>query len=152
LLTALCAVGCGAPVEGSESSRPPSGLYSVSWQTVFDSCQPMQLETTTQESLSTTAEGTNVLIWQYGKRRQDLAWGERLVYAWEQCGATISLEVTEKSTHSMVVDHQIDWVNPTACEPLAWFDIPSSDCTVHQIATYEFVDDCLGPAFGHYCE
>ena len=152
VLTASCAVGCGAQAEGSESPPiPPSGFYSVSWRTVSDSCEPLQQEVTTDELAMTSADGANVVIWQYGKRRQDLTWDEPLVHTWSECGATISLEVTAKSAHSLVVDHQMAWVNPATCEPLAWFDVPSADCAVHQIATYEFEEACPGTGDGFHC-
>jgi hypothetical protein len=153
VLTALCAVGCGGQAEGSDtvSQTPPSGFYSVSWQTVSDSCQPLQPEVMTSELAMATADGANVVTWQYGKRRQDLTWDKPLEFTWSECGATISLKVTATSAHSLVVDHQMAWVNPAACDPLDWFDVPSADCAVHQIATYELEEPCPATRSGFNC-
>ncbi len=118
--------------EGSESvsSTPPSGFYSVSWRTVSDSCQPMQQEVTTSELAMATADGANVVMWQYGKRRQDLTWDKPLVYTWSECGATISLEVTAQSSHSLVVDHQM--LGSTRPPAILWpgsrFRVPTVRC------------------------
>src|SRR5450432_4192770 len=44
-VTCLCAVGCGGQaqedVQSSDSGTPPSGFYSILYESVSDSCQPI---------------------------------------------------------------------------------------------------------------
>ncbi|HEY3665367.1 MAG TPA: hypothetical protein VGL19_05180 [Polyangiaceae bacterium] len=84
----------------------------------------------------------NVPIWQYGGRRQDMRWDEPFMHTWSECGASLTLDVTTKTSHSFVVDSQMDWVNPTACTSLAWLGVPPSSCSVHQRETYELLQAC----------
>jgi hypothetical protein len=154
VLSTLCVVGCGGRAEDAQSpdlGAPPSGFYSVSWQTVSDTCQLQQPSGSTVEVVSAKANGANIVFYQSGRRRQDIVWEERLFHTWDECGATFALEVASKSAHSLVVDLRWDWVNPRTCEA-SWLEIPNSDCATHQIATYELEEACPATRNGFHCQ
>jgi hypothetical protein len=55
--------------------------------------------------------------------------------------------VISKSSHSLVVHSQLDWVNPSICTSFSGLRFATSDCTVHQIVSYELAQAC--PATRH---
>jgi hypothetical protein len=141
-LVCLCAVGCGGRVQDAEVGTPPSGFYSVSGVTDFDSCQQPSPQTTADVLVGTNAQGPNVRLWPSDLRHQDITWDQPFMYTWSECGATLVLDVKARSAHSFVLDRQMDWVNPTACDFLAPLGIPPSNCTVHVVETYELEQAC----------
>jgi hypothetical protein len=154
-ITCLCAVGCGGraqeDVQGSDSGPPPAGFYSVSYESLSDLCQPLHPQSTAEELVGSTANGPNIWISQGDTSRQDIGWGQPFMYTWSECGTSITLDVTAKTSHSFVVDSLIDWVNPGAC-PLVPPSVPSSDCTVHQRETFELEQACPATRNGISCE
>ena len=156
-LTWLCAFGCGGQaqedVQSSDSGMPPGGFYSISYESLADSCQPPQPQGTVEGLMSVSAEGElNIPIWQTGGRRQDITWDQPFTHTWTECGATLTLDVTARTSHSFVIDSQMDWVNPTACTTLAWLGVPPSNCTVHQRETFELEQACPATRNGVSCE
>ena len=131
-----------------DSGTPPFGFYSVSWQTVSDSCQPRRPERTSEEVVGSTEKLVSVVL-STDHRHQDIQWNEPFFFTSSECGLSISLEVVSKSATSFVVDSQIDWVGANrACEPWAFLGIPSGDCSVHQTVTYELNRPCPSKNLG----
>jgi hypothetical protein len=138
----LCAVACGGRAQDAEVGTPPSGFYSVSGASDFDSCQQPSPQGAANDLVSVNAEGPNVRLWPGDLRRQDITWKQPLMHTWSECGATLVLDVKAKTAHSFALDYQMDWVNPTSCDFLAPLGIPPSDCTVHVVETYELEQAC----------
>jgi hypothetical protein len=157
-LACLWAVGCsGQAQEDVQSSdggigSPPSGFYSILYESVSDSCEPLQPQGTVEGLMTAAGNGLEIPIWQTGQRRQDIAWDQPFMYTWTECGASITLDVTAKTARSFVIDSQMDWVNPTACATLAWLGVPPSDCTVHQRETFELEQACPATRDGFSCQ
>ena len=157
LLTSVWAVGCGGraqkDAQNSDLGIPPSGFYSILYESVSDSCQATQPQATVEGFMQATPQGgLNIPIWETGGRRSDMAWDQPLVYTWTECGASLTLDVTTKTSRSFVVDSQMVWVNPTPCTRLAWLGVPPSDCTVHQRETYKIEQACPATRNSVSCE
>jgi len=140
-LMALGALGCGGQAESSDSVRPPSGFYRATWQTVSDSCQPMQEDRTSEELLFASSDKIAIVM-SPDHRHQEIPWDQPYVWTWIECGLTFSFNVVSKSTDSLVVDSQLDWVDPHSCASASWLEVPSSNCTVQQTVTYELLQAC----------
>jgi hypothetical protein len=154
-LTALCALGCGGraeePAQNPDLGIPPGGFYSATWQTLSDSCDAKEPQGTTNELIGAGVEGgVSVVFWQ-AHRQQPIPWDEPFTFTWNECGVTVTLEVLEKSSHSLVVDRRLDWVNPAPCKQLKDYDLPTFDCAVHQITTYELEQACPTTRHGVSC-
>jgi|SRR6187431_1877705 len=154
-LAGLSVLGCGGRAglqseSTSDVETPAHGFYSATWQTVSDSCQPAEPQGTTQELIGPLREGISVVFWQ-PHRQQVIPWDEPFMFSWSECGATIRLEVLERSYRSLVVDRRIDWANPAPCKKLKGLAVPSFGCSVHQITTYELEQACPSTRNGVTC-
>lgn len=156
MLAAWCNVACGGRVEtdrqSTDSGTPPAGFYSVTWRTVTDSCQPSRPQGTFDELIGAKADVVNIVVSPTGHGRQDIRWDEPFFFTANDCSLALSLEVTSKSSHSFVVDSQVDWSDPDAgCAPYSLFNVPAAPCSVHQIATYELEEACPATRNGLHC-
>ena len=147
LIAALNAVACGGQAElqaqDMDAGTPPGGFYSVSWQTVSDSCQPKRAQGTFDELVGSTRDLAGIVFAPTGHGHQDIPWDEPFFFTAPDCALAVAFDVISKTSHSFVVDSQIDWGEPTpACKPWALFGIPDAACSVHQIATYELEQAC----------
>lgn len=140
-LIALCALGCSGQAESSDAVRPPSGFYRATWQTVSDSCQPMEQDRTSEELLGASPDKVTIVM-SRDHRHQEIPWDQPFMWTWSDCGATVSYNVVAKSADSLVVDSQWDWVNPQSCASVSWLEVPSSNCTLQQTVTYELLQAC----------
>ena len=126
-----------------DAGTPPGGFYSVSWQTVSDSCQPKRAQGTFDELVGSTRDLAAIVFAPTGHGHQDIPWDEPFFFTAPDCALAVAFDVISKTSHSFVVDSQIDWGDPTpACKPWALFGIPDAACSVHQIAIYELEQAC----------
>jgi hypothetical protein len=145
--------GCGGrtamdDLSNSESladascTLPPSGFYSMSVETLTDSCDPPRSQVVGKEmGLAAASQGCNVIIG-LGGPRQDVPWEGLPKSKFPLCDTTWQVDVIAKSCRSFQIEYAIDWVNPTTCGLSTMLDIPPSNCFVRQRETFELIKAC----------
>jgi len=137
-----CALSCGGRAATSEDPTssstvvPLAGLYSVNIDTATD-CSPAPLaHEMREEQLAPDATGVNLSFW--SNAHQDVPW-TGLSATLADCQSSVRIRVAVDSSRSFTVQSDWIWIDPGRCS-LGADEVPRTDCTARQVATYELID------------
>lgn len=119
---------------------PPSGFYSLSTQTISDSCEPKsEQKQASGVEITVNSIGYNVPL--AGGGREDVPWQGPREINLPGCESSFGVEVVSRTSHSIAVEYWIDWIHPESCKQSA-FNVPVFDCSVRQRETFELQQSC----------
>jgi hypothetical protein len=96
------------------------------------------------------ADGFNVPIGANGAR-QDILWSGLPSGKLLGCDSTLSVDVVSRTSHSIVIEYELDWINVANCSASPALVIPASDCQVLQRETFELLQACPATLNGISC-